>query len=140
MKTHLPMRSLQVREALAWLVLTVAVVLFATAFAFAQDSKKSSGKIHIRMEKEENGKTTRIDTTFDAADMEQAREFMEQLDGTPPPPPPGTPGVHRHRFHGFPFEEGDSEEFRAAMKHLEKEMAGLEKKLKEMHLEMYSDS
>ena len=145
MKSIDSIRHASLRETLAWLVLTAAVVLLAAAFAMAQDNaEKTSGQIHIRMEKNDNGKVTRIDTTFDAADMEQAREFMDRMNGDEnTPEPPSAPGnAHQYRYHfkGMPLDESDAKEFRADMKRLKEEMKGLSKKLKEMHVEMYSDS
>src|SRR5688572_9616917 len=143
MKTHLSFRSLYGKELLSWLVLTAAILLFACTLTFAQSGEKTQGKIHIRMEKDENGKSTRIDTTFDIRDMEKAQEFMDELNGeTPHPPvPPREPGQSfRYRFHSFPFDESEEGEFREEMEQLKADMRGLKKRLKEMRLEMYTDS
>lgn len=143
MKTQLSFRSLYGKEILSWLVLTVAILLFACTLTFAQSGEKTEGKIHIRLEKDENGKTTRIDTTFDIRDMEKAQEFMEELnEDTPHPPvPPREPGQSfRYHFHTDPLDESDEGEFREEMEQLKADMRGLKKRLNEMRLEMYADS
>ncbi len=58
------MKTLNVKETLAWVALACAIVLFSFTIGFAQT--KDESKVTIRIEKNINGKTETFDTTFTA--------------------------------------------------------------------------
>jgi len=134
MKTQDQILKIEAREIFAWLVLTFAVLLFGITVTFAQGvPAKEDGKIRIRIEKEENGKKTKIDTTFSANDKDKLRDYMnsldEDLDLTPLPPPAPKGMVVERRLNNarmFHFDDKDLEK--------------LKSDIRDMHIEMFSDS
>src|SRR5262245_37996050 len=68
--------SIQSREILAWIVFICAIILFSCTIAFAQD-KKTSNTVRIKIEKEENGKKTKIDTTVTKENLPQLKEYLK---------------------------------------------------------------
>ena len=134
MKTQDQVLKIEAREVFAWLVLTFAVLLFGITVTFAQGTPAmEDGKIRIRIDKEVNGERTKFDTTFDAKDKDQLRDFMSSLneDFDLPPWPPAVPkGMVAERSFNS-----------ARMSHFdEKDLEKLKSDLKEMRLEMFADS
>ena len=142
------MLKISCREVLAWLLLTSAIVFFGVTVTFAQDSrwKKEDGKIHMMIEKEENGTKVKVDTTFDLKDRDKLDEYLRSLDegfdmpSIQPVPPEDLDQELSMSFHPIPPGEIDMEDFRMDMDRLKSEMRGLEKELKEMRMEVFSDS
>jgi hypothetical protein len=137
------------REAWAWLVLTVAMVLFGMTLTYAQEpATKSEGMIRIKIEKEENGKKLKLDTTFDIKDYDKMQEtirgFDEDFDMPAPPDVPMPPGINENgtsfSLHTFPGREEFPEHLTEEMKILKDHLKDLEMELKEMKIEMFSDS
>src|SRR5258706_5299576 len=119
MKTY----SIQPREVFAWIVFVCAVVLFSCTIAFAQDKKSTEPTVHIKIEKNENGKKTKIDTTVTKDKLPQLKEYLKDsgidLDGD---------DEHGFSFdHNFSPDNGnfafhfDREKFRNDMKNLHEE-------------------
>jgi hypothetical protein len=67
------------KEVMAWIILVCAVILFSFSMAVAQD-KKSAEKstVHIKIEKNENGKVTKIDTIVSKDQLPQLKEYLKK--------------------------------------------------------------
>jgi hypothetical protein len=100
------MKNTKFKKTLWALALVCLTSLAFISIAFSQSKKeKNEGKIHLKIEMEENGKTTKIDTTFDARDEETIERYLEEkginkgrdkrvylnppVAPAPPPLPPG---------------------------------------------------
>jgi len=76
-------KSFSFRELFAWLLLVCAVALFSVTIAFAQSpapKSKTGNTVSVKIIKKENGKTTKIDTTFKADDDEAIQKIIHELD------------------------------------------------------------
>lgn len=141
------MKNSKLKLVLWALALVCLSSLAFMSIAFAQDKKKE-GKIHLKLEIEENGKSTKIDTTFSSADEDAIERYLEEkginsgkkrLYMIPPvaPVPPMPPDVHAFVMpdmdfdfdFDFDFEKDEkwSKENKEKMDNLRAEM----KKLKE---------
>ena len=68
------------KELFSWLVLLLAFILFGTTLMYAQDAKSNSNsKVTIRINKEEDGKITKLDTTFDFSDENTIERLIEKF-------------------------------------------------------------
>ncbi len=139
-------RNINIREALAWILLVCAAFLLTATMAFAQEKKK--GSTTIKIIKKENGKTTKIDTTFDANDEEAIEKILKDLDldhnmsfNFSTPEPPDAPGVkHRNmKFHYKGMLKKERDELAQEMENLKEEMNDLHEQMKDIHIEIFSD-
>jgi len=138
---------LQIREILAWIVLVCAIVLFSVSLSMAQDKKKSSNaEIKIKIQRDENGKKTKIDTTITADQLPALKEYLKDLDidfdadmegwGFKDGGLKGSGNMSMH----FKHPEMSKEEraaFERDMEKLKSEMKDLGEELKGMHIEMF---
>ncbi len=134
-------RNMTIRETLAWIVLAGAVFLFSVTIVFAQEINQSKkNTTTIKIVKKEDGKTTRIDTTFDSSDEEAVENILKNLGvehgmsfnfSIPEPPP--APGEEERimKFNYKDMSDKDREQ-------LKEEMKGVHEKMKEIHIEMRS--
>ncbi len=139
--------KLQIREILAWVVLVCAVALFSVSFSFAQDKKKDhKSEIKIKIQKEENGKKTKIDTTITADQLPALKEYLKDQDIDFDADVIGS-GFQNGSLQGnrnmtmhFRHPEMSKEEraaFEKEMENLRKEMKGLDHEMKDLHIEMF---
>ncbi len=71
---------INLKEILSWLVLLFAIILLSSTILYAQDvSSDANSKISIRISKEENGKVTKLDTTFDFSDEKTIERLLEKF-------------------------------------------------------------
>ena len=72
---------IQIREILAWMTLAIAMLLFSVTIVFAQTKtinvENEDGKVHIKISKIENGRETKIDTSFNETDDMNVDEIIE---------------------------------------------------------------
>lgn len=140
-------KSINPKEALAWIVLVCAAFLFSITIAFAQDkSKSSTGKISIKIIKKEDGKTTKIDTTINSNDNAALEKILKDAGGKEHmsfnfsfPEAPEPPGSHFRKHSDKKMTEQEREEFKEAMKNLDEEMKDLHEKIKDIHIEIESE-
>ena len=139
--------TLDTREILAWIVLACAIVLFSVSFSFAQDKEKDKkSEIKIRIQKDENGKKTKIDTTITSDQLPALKEYLKDLDidfdaeghawsfGDGKGKGSGNLKMH------FRHPEMSKEEraaFERDMEKLREEMKDLDHELKDLHIEMF---
>lgn len=134
------------REMLAWIVLACALILFSVSISFAQDKKQDQkSEIKIKIQKDENGKKTRIDTTITADQLPALKEYLKDLDidfdadGDAWSLGNGFNGggnMNLHFKHDKMSKE-DREAFERDMEKLRDEMKDLDKELNGMHIEMF---
>jgi vacuolar-type H+-ATPase subunit I/STV1 len=96
----------------------VAVTFLAVPFsAFSQDAKvkNNEDKMHIKIEIENNGKTTNVDTTINPEDLAALNEHLKDLD-IHIDSPEGLPGADAFSF------EWDGKKFDEQMKELGKQL------------------
>ncbi|MEO8087479.1 MAG: hypothetical protein ABI763_11695, partial [Bacteroidota bacterium] len=138
---------LQIREILAWIVLVCAIVLFSVSFSVAQDKKKSkNSEIKIKIQRDENGKKTSIDTTITADQLPALKEYLKDLNidfdadvngwGFKDGDIKGSGNMNIHFRHPEMSKE-DREAFERDMEKLKSEMKDLDHELKGMHIEMF---
>jgi hypothetical protein len=135
------------REWLAWLALTLSLVLFAATVSLAQQPapERASGTVHLKLEKEEDGKTTRIDTTFDLQDMDHLHDMLRSFDSSLDPDegmnfPDGGRMEKMFRLHHPELSPEDREKFDAEMGQLRERMKDLRKEMRELRIELLADS
>lgn len=137
---------LQTKELLAWIVLACAIALFTVSFSFAQEKgKENKSEIKIKIQKDENGRSTKIDTTISSDQLPALKEYLKDLDID-----------FDADMNGIGFEDGDfnangnmtmhfkhpemSKEERQAfekeMENLKAEIKGLGAEMKDLHIEM----
>ena len=79
---------IQIREILAWMTLAIAMLLFSVTIVFAQTKtinvENEDGKVHIKISKIENGRETKIDTSFNETDDMNVDEIIESLEDRDP--------------------------------------------------------
>jgi hypothetical protein len=139
--------TLHTREILAWIVLACAIVLFSVSFSFAQDQKQEKkSEIKIKIQKDENGKRTKIDTTITADQLPALKEYLKDLDidfdadanewnfGSMDTNGSGNMTMH---FKHPKMSKDERENFDRDMEKLKEEMKGLGDELKDLHIEMY---
>src|SRR4051812_34396746 len=99
-KLHIMKSNVTIREIMAWILLAGAVFLFSATIVLAQDKKtEKKNTTTIKIVKKEDGKTTKIDTTFDSADEEAIEKVLKDLGlehnmnfNFSVPEPPSSPG------------------------------------------------
>jgi hypothetical protein len=78
--------KLHIREIIAWTTLAIALILLSATIAFSQTKtinvENNDGKVHLKISKTENGKTTNIDTTFSVNDNDDIDKIISEFDGT----------------------------------------------------------
>ena len=138
-------QAIQTKEILAWIVLVFAIALFSVTISFAQDNTKDKkSEIKIKIQKDENGKKTKIDTTIT---MDQLPAIKEYLKGLNIDFDTDEYGMELHNnanadhnitmhFRHPEMSEKEKAEFDAEMKKLNEEMDGLGDELKYLHLEL----
>lgn len=140
-------RNFNSKETLAWIVLVGAAFLFSVTLAFAQEKKK--GSTTIKIIKNENGRTTKIDTTVDANDDEAIQKILKDLDldhdmnfNFNTPEPLLAPGEKRRKmkFNYNSLSKKDREELKQEMENLKDEMNDLHEQMKDIHIEIHSDN
>lgn len=137
------------RELVAWVVLACAILLFSVTVSFAQDKNRKQEKkseIKIKIQKDENGKKTSIDTTITADQLPALREYLKEMNidfdadadgwGSGSGNGSGRADVKMHFRHPEMSKE-DREAFERDMEKLRDEMDNLDHELKDMHIEMY---
>ena len=140
----------QTKELLAWIVLVCALALFTVSFTFAQEKgKEKKSELKIKIQKEENGKKTKIDTTITSDQLPALKEYLKDLDIDFDANMKGI-GFEDDDFNGngnmtmhFRHPEMSKEErlaFEMEMKNLKEEMKGLGDEMKDLHIEMYGFS
>jgi hypothetical protein len=143
MKTN----TLHTREILAWIVLACALVLFSVSFSFAQESKaEKKSEIKIKIQKDENGKKTKIDTTITSDQLPALKEYLKDLDidfdsdlnawGSGKGNVHGSGNLKMHFRHPEMSKE-ERAAFEKDMEKLREEMKSLGHELKDMHIEMF---
>ncbi len=68
------------KEFLSWIVLLVSILLLSVSMTFAQGASSNNGKVTVKIVKEIDGKTERLDTTFDFIDEASIREILKKID------------------------------------------------------------
>jgi hypothetical protein len=141
--------NMTIKETLAWIVLAGAVFLFSATIAFAQEKKaEKKNTTTIKIVKKEDGKTTKIDTTFDSGDEEAVQKLLKDMGiehdmnfNFSVPEPPDAPGDKDRvmKFHYKGMSKEDKEKLKEEMQNLKKEMGDLHEKLKDIHIEIFSD-
>ena len=139
--------TLRTRELLAWIVLACAIVLFSFSFSFAQDKnpdKKS--EIKIKIQKDDNGKKTKIDTTITSDQLPALKEYLKDLDID-----------FDADAHAWSFGDGDMHgsgnmnmyfrhpkmskeeraDFERDMEKLKENLKDLDNEMKDLHIEMF---
>jgi hypothetical protein len=142
-------RNITIKETLAWILLAGAAFLLTATIAFAQEKKPGKkNTTTIKIIKNEDGKTTKIDTTFEAGDEEVVEKVLRDLGlehdmsfDFNAPEPPAAPGDRRRMkmFHYEGMSKEDKEKLKEEMKDLKEEMGELHEKLKDIHIEIFSD-
>ena len=79
------LNRIQTREILAWLTLAIAFILLGATIALGQTKtinvENDNGKVHLKISKTENGKTVKIDTTFEITDDADLDKIIQELSG-----------------------------------------------------------
>ncbi len=142
-------RKITIRETLAWIVLAGAVFLFSATIAFAQEKNQSKrNTTTIKIVKKEDGKTTKIDTTFDSSNEEAVEKILKDLGvehgmsfNLSVPESPSAPGEEDHvmRFNYKGMSDKDREQLKEEMEKLKEEMKDVHEKMKDIHIEIHSD-
>ena len=134
---------LQPREILAWIVLVFAMILFGVSVSMAQDKKEKKSEIKIKIQKDVDGKQTKIDTTITMDQLPALKEYLKDLDidfdsddfangkGK------NDEGAMVFRFKHPQMSKEDREEFEKEMESLNKEMEELGHEMEDLHIEMF---
>jgi|GEM_PF-1422618 len=138
--------TLQLRELLAWVALACAIVLFSVTISFAQDKPEKKSEIKIKIQRDENGKKTKIDTTITADQLPALKEYLKDLNidfdadgegwGFKDGDLQGNGNMTMHFKHPKMSKE-DREAFERDMEKLKDEMKDLDHEMQDMHIEMY---
>src|SRR5687768_10983546 len=98
------------------IIALVTVSVFAVSFAALSQNNKAAGdkdKMHIKIEVEKDGKTTKIDTTINSKDLAAFNERLKEMN------------IHVGTLENFP--EVSSFAFATEEKQLQEELKKLEK-------------
>lgn len=112
-------------------LITAGVLVFSFS-AFSQDTTtkdKGGKKMHIKIEIEKDGKTTKVDTTINPEELAALNEHLKQLDiniGSPADFP---------MLHSFKF-NGDEKEWEEHMRKLEQELEDKEINMEDFQKQM----
>lgn len=76
---------IKLQEFFAWVMLFLAIILLSVSVSFAQTRNvnvvNENGKVHIKIESTDNGKTTLVDTTFSLSENADIEKIINQLGG-----------------------------------------------------------
>lgn len=133
------------REILTRILLSFSAFLFSASIVLAQE--KSTGRTTIKIMKKENGKTTKIDTTFDSNDDEAVRKILKDFDdhksfqfSVPEPLSELGSGHRKMKFKYHGLSKSDRDELKKEMEELDDEMNDLREKMKDIKIEIFSDN
>lgn len=138
--------TLPSKELLSWILLLIAIVLFSFSFSFAQDKKQNKkSEMRIKIQKEENGKKTKIDTTITSDQLPAIKEYLKDLDIHLDAELKDLGSINNEnnsggnvtmRFRHPEMSKEEREEFEKEMKSLKKELKGLDEKMKDINIEL----
>ncbi len=128
------------KEFLAWIVLVCALALFSVSVSFAQNKKEDhKSEIKIKIQKDENGKKTKLDTTITSDQLPALKEYLKDLDiDFDADMHSGKSGGNmRMHFKHPEMSDRDRKALKKEMEGLRKELDGLGDEMKDLHIEMH---
>lgn len=153
---------IQIREILAWMALSISIILFSVTVVFAQTKtinvENENGKVHIKISKTENGQVIKIDTSFIVTDDMNVDEIIESLEDSDPSKTNIHKKIIKHKggdqslnkkhitvdlnFPEMSQAEKDKlhENWEESMKDMRKGIEKMRESLKSMHIQIDSDS
>jgi len=135
-------KSLRTREIIAWIVFICAIALFSATVAFAQDQKSGDkSTIRIKIEKNENGHKTKIDTTVTKDQLPELKEHLKQsgIDFDMDDENSSFANAFSDAGNNNIVIRMDKEKFKEDMKKMRKDLAKMKDQLKDIHIEINGD-
>jgi len=135
--------TIQPREIIAWIVLVCAIILFTVTVSLAQDTKDKKPEIKIKIEKDVDGKHTKIDTTITRDQLPALEKYLKDLDIDFDAEAYGSDknevidGNIILRFKHPQMSKEERAAFEKEMEKLKDEMKDLDLEMKDFHVEMF---